>query len=47
MCGFDGGAAGVGVGLMVWVVVDLLLLAWVFRLWGKKRKKIIIVFIIF
>ena len=47
MCGFDGGAAGVGVGLMVWVVVDLLLPAWVFRLWEKKIIIIIIVFIIF
>ena len=57
MCGFDGGAASVGVGLMVvlpvWVWLDLYFGGFcgagigVDEIVGKKRKKIIIVFIIF
>jgi hypothetical protein len=35
VCGFDGGAASVGVGLMV------VLSAWVWlRLWEKKKEKL-------
>ena len=57
VCGFDGGAAGVGVGLMV-ALSAWVWLGWYFggfcgasigvdEIVGKKRKKIIIVFIIF
>jgi hypothetical protein len=57
VCGFDGGAVGVGVGLMVvlpaWMWLGLYFDGFcgagvgVVEILGKKGKKIIIVFIIF
>ena len=47
LCGRGWGKWCGWVGLMVWVVVDLLPPAWVLRLWKKIIIIIIIVFIIF